>query len=134
MPAKKTKRTSRSPSKGKKKSMGGGKQKTAMICGLEFPPTRCTRLIRNIAPIDRVSAKAGVALASVLEYLCTEVVEMAGDIAKEDGFKRIKPRHITMALKNGHLKLFSGNFGINLNLRRKSNLSHLKYYHCNKAW
>ena len=100
MPAKKTKRTSRSPSKGKKKFMGGGKQKTAMICGLEFPPTRCTRLIRNIAPVDRVSAKAGVALASVLEYLCTEVVEMAGDIAKEDGFKRIKPRHITLAFKN----------------------------------
>ena len=85
-------------------------------------------MIRNIAPIDRVSAKAGVAFASVLEYPCT------GDIAKEDGFKRIKPRHITMALKNDPLKLFSGNFGINLNLRRKSNLSHLKYYHCNKAW
>lgn len=99
MPAKKTK-SSRSPSKSKKKSMSGGKQKVAMICGLEFPPTRCTRLIRKVAPTDRVSANAGVAIASALEYLCAEIVEAAGDIAKEDGFKRIKPRHITLAVKN----------------------------------
>ena len=109
MPAKKTK-SSRSPSKKSKKSTGGGKQKTAMICGLEFPPTRCTRLIRKVAPTDRVSANAGVAVASALEYLCAEIVEAAGDIAKEDGFKRIKPRHITLAVKSDdHMSSLFGN-------------------------
>ena len=99
MPAKKG-RSSRSPSKSKKKAASGGKQKTAMVCGIEFPPTRCTRLIRKVAPTDRVSANAGVALAAALEYLCAEIVEAAGDVAKESGFKRIKPRHITLAVKN----------------------------------
>lgn len=71
-----------------------------MICGLEFPPTRCTRLIRKVAPTDRVSANAGVAIAAAIEYLVAEIVEASGDVAKESGFKRIKPRHITLAVRN----------------------------------
>merc|ERR1711862_501327 len=86
-----------------------GEFKSAALCGLEFPPTRCTRLIRKVAPTDRVSAKAGVHLASTLEYLCAEICEAAGDIAKEAGFKRIKPRHITLAVKND--ELMNGVFG-----------------------
>merc|ERR1711862_1084787 len=99
-----------SPSKSKRSMQNGGKQKTAMVCGIEFPPTRCTRLIRKIAPTDRVSANAGVALAAALEYLCAEIVEAAGDVAKETGFKRIKPRHITLAVKNDdHMNAVFGN-------------------------
>merc|ERR1711862_710240 len=80
-----------------------GEFKSAALCGLEFPPARCTRIIRKVAPTDRVSAKAGVHLASTLEYLTAEIVEAAGDIAKEHGFKRIKPRHITLAVKSDDL-------------------------------
>jgi histone H2A len=38
-------------------------------------------------------------MAAALEYLVAEIVESAGDVAKEDGFKRIKPRHLTMAIQ-----------------------------------
>jgi histone H2A len=46
-----------------------------------------------------VSYRAGIQVAAALEYLVAEVVESAGDVAKEDGFKRIKPRHLTMAIR-----------------------------------
>ena len=71
--------------------------------GITFPTGRCTRLIRSKVSTDRVSQKAGVALASALEYLTAEIIEAAGDIAKEDGFKRIKPRHIKLAVNTDEL-------------------------------
>ena len=70
-----------------------------MKAGITFPPTRCTRLLRKAVPTDRVSARAGVLIASVLENLIAELNEAAGDICKEQGRKQIKPRHIMMALK-----------------------------------
>jgi histone H2A len=40
-----------------------------------FPPTRCTRLLKASTEANRVSAKAGVVTAAVLEYLVAEVFE-----------------------------------------------------------
>ena len=93
MPAKSTK----SKSNPKKKS--SDRLTAAQKAGITFPPTRCTRLLRKNAVVDRVSAKAGVLLASVLEGLLAELAEAAGDVAKEQGNKRIKPRHIMLAVK-----------------------------------
>lgn len=64
-----------------------------------MPPTRCTRLLRKNAVVDRVSAKAGVLVASALETLIAELAEAAGDVCKEQGKKQIKPRHIMLAVK-----------------------------------
>ena len=51
-----------------------------------------------------------MAIASAIEYLWAEVLRAAGDITQEDGFKRIKPRHITLAVKNDeHLNSVFGN-------------------------
>jgi histone H2A len=68
--------------------------------GILFPAGRCTKLLRRTQPVERVSYKAGISLASALEYLVAEVCESAGDLAKEAGFKRIKPRHLTMVVKS----------------------------------
>lgn len=39
-------------------------------------------------------------MAAVLEYLSVEILEMAGEAAKEAGKKVITPRHLQLAVRN----------------------------------
>jgi len=48
----------------------------------------------------RTGVGAGVYLAAVLEYLCAEILELAGNAARDNKKTRIVPRHITLAVKN----------------------------------
>ena len=43
---------------------------------------------------------AGVFTAAVLEYLCREIVELAGNACAEAKKKTIAPRHIQLAIGN----------------------------------
>lgn len=68
--------------------------------GLLFPVGRMRRYLKQGRFAERVSATAPVYLASVLEYLAAEVFELAGNVARDQGYKRINPRAILLALKN----------------------------------
>ena len=68
--------------------------------GLQFPVGRIARYLKNGKYAERVGAGAPVYFAAVLEYLAAEVLELAGNAAKDNHRNRIIPRHIQLAVRN----------------------------------
>ncbi|KAJ2078546.1 histone H2A.Z [Coemansia sp. RSA 988] len=89
---------------GGKYKTGGPSQKRVQSrsskAGLQFPVGRVHRYLkRETQSATRVGAKAAVYTAAVLEYLVAEVLELAGNAARDLKSKRISPRHLQLAIR-----------------------------------
>ena len=87
------------------KGKGGRGEKKGSIsrsskAGLQFPVGRIGRFLRQGKYGTRIGGGAPIYLAAVLEYLCAEILELAGNAARDNKKSRIVPRHITLAVKN----------------------------------
>jgi histone H2A len=83
------------------KSAAKSKSKTrSSRAGLQFPVGRLHRLLRKGHYAERVGSGAPVYLAAVLEYLSAEILELAGNAARDNKKTRIIPRHLQLAIRN----------------------------------
>ncbi|MED6130462.1 Histone H2A [Stylosanthes scabra] len=68
--------------------------------GLQFPVGRVARYLKLGRYAQRVGSGSPVYLSAVLEYLAAEVLELAGNAARDNKKSRIIPRHIQLAVRN----------------------------------
>jgi histone H2A len=85
---------------GRGKASGKKSQTKSARAGLAFPVGRISRYLKKGKYAERIGAGAPVYLAAVLEYLCAEVLELAGNAARDNKKTRIIPRHIQLAIRN----------------------------------
>ncbi|KAM7255182.1 hypothetical protein ACFE04_020423 [Oxalis oulophora] len=89
---------------GGRKFGGGGPKKKSVSrstkAGLQFPVGRIGRYLKKGRYAQRVGSGAPVYLAAVLEYLAAEVLELAGNAARDNKKSRIIPRHLLLAIRN----------------------------------
>ena len=86
--------------RGKGKTAGKKAVSRSAKAGLQFPVGRIARYLKKGRYAERIGAGAPVYLAAVLEYLSAEVLELAGNAARDNKKTRIVPRHIQLAVRN----------------------------------
>merc|ERR1712188_90741 len=91
--------TSTMSGRGKGKSSKKSITKSAKA-GLQFPVGRVRRYLKAGKYATRIGSGAPVSLAAVMEYLAAEVLELAGNAARDNKKARIIPRHIQLAIRN----------------------------------
>ena len=85
--------------KGKGKGSGKSNSKSARA-GLQFPVARVGRYLKKGNYTQRLGSGAPVYMAAVLEYLAAEILELAGNAARDNKKTRINPRHVQLAVRN----------------------------------
>ncbi|CAI5785047.1 histone H2A-beta, sperm-like [Podarcis lilfordi] len=78
------------------------KPKTSRSCraGLVFPVSRIERFLRKGDYAERIGSGSSVYMAAVLQYLTYDIMDIAGNIAKNDHKRRIAPRHLQRAISD----------------------------------
>mmetsp|Transcript_24894 Transcript_24894/g.49548 ORF Transcript_24894/g.49548 Transcript_24894/m.49548 type:complete len:131 (+) Transcript_24894:183-575(+) len=97
--------------------------------GLLFPCARIKRYLKRAKPCGRtrVSENAACYLAAVLEYLAAEILELAGNHARDHKKGRITPKHIKLAIHNDEeLKVLIGGKDVYM---QEAGLCHFCYLH-----
>merc|ERR1719163_1977067 len=91
----------------------GKTQSKSHRAGLQFPVARIARYLKKGGYCSRMGAAAPVYLAAVLEYIAAEILELAGNAARDHKKTRIIPRHIQLAIRNDEeLNKYLGNVTI----------------------
>ena len=85
---------------GRGKTAGKKSVSRSAKAGLQFPVGRVARYLKAGKYATRVGAGAPVYMAAVMEYLCAEVLELAGNASRDNKKTRIIPRHIQLAVRN----------------------------------
>ncbi|XP_004242321.2 histone H2AX-like, partial [Solanum lycopersicum] len=85
----------RGKAKGSKKSVSRSQK-----AGLQFPVGRIARYLKKGRYAQRLGSGSPIYLSAVLEYLAAEVLELAGNAARDNKKNRIIPRHIQLAVRN----------------------------------
>ncbi|QHS71563.1 histone H2A [Saccharomyces paradoxus] len=85
---------------GKAGSAAKASQSRSAKAGLTFPVGRVHRLLRRGNYAQRIGSGAPVYLTAVLEYLAAEILELAGNAARDNKKTRIIPRHLQLAIRN----------------------------------
>lgn len=84
---------------------GRGHTKTQRIslakrAGTIFPVGRIRRYLKGCTHHQRIAVGAPIYQAAVMEYLSAEILELAGNAARDNKRSRITPRHILLAVAN----------------------------------
>ncbi|XP_012882186.1 PREDICTED: histone H2A-Bbd type 1-like [Dipodomys ordii] len=74
---------------------------------LLFPVSRMDRFLRKGNYARRLTSSTPVFLAGVLEYLVSNILDLAGKEAHNNGKKYIRPEHVKKVIqRKKHLRLF----------------------------
>jgi len=72
----------------------------ASRAGLTFPVHRFAKQLRKGGYAKRLATGGSIYLTAVIEYITAEILELAGNTAKDQKKLRILPRHIQLAIRN----------------------------------
>jgi len=86
--------------RGKGGKSTGKKTTKSVRAGLQFPVGRIHRLLKQGNYSKRTGSGAGIYMAAVMEYLAAEILELAGNAARDNKKKRVIPRHLQLAIRN----------------------------------
>lgn len=66
---------------------------------LILPISRINRLMKQKSGVKRIGGSAAVFLTAVLEYVSSEVLDLASEFCKEQKRKRVNPGDVLMAMR-----------------------------------
>eukprot|EP01084_Bolivina_argentea_P138996 244570_1 len=75
------------------------KQRRSKKAGLSFPVGKIARHLKEGQYANRIGGLASIYFTSILEYITVEIIEVSGNICKDNKKQRILPKHICIAIK-----------------------------------